>query len=141
MVEDIEIGSIYRINLDEKDDVTPKDGLDFRPKFFIVIGSAEYGYYVAYVLINKSINAKYLYTKALLNHQYPLRVKDYPAIFNIGPSYANLARIREMEKERLLHGASYQGKLTEKDFALIMETLRNSDVITMKEKKRYGLIE
>lgn len=76
-----------------------------------------------------------------MNHQYPLRVKDYPAIFDIDPSYANLARIREMEKERLLHEASYQGKLTEKDFALVMEALRNSDVITMKEKKRYGLIK
>lgn len=141
MAEEIEIGSIYRINLDEKDDVTPKGGLEFRPKFFIVIGSAEYGYYIAYVLINKSINTKFLYTKALLNHQYPLHIKDYPEIFDIEPSYANLARIREIDRDRLLFEASYQGKLTERDFTLVMETLRNSDVITTKEKKRYGLIK
>lgn len=50
-IEGIEVGSIYRVELDEKDDVTPKDGMDYRPKFFIVIGNADYGYYVAYVLI------------------------------------------------------------------------------------------
>ena len=136
----VEIGSIFRMNLDEKDDVTPKGGIDFRPKFLVVIGSAEYGYYVAYVLVNKSINEKYNYSKELKDCQFPLHVKDYPGIFKIDPSYVNLARVREMEKERLLKEAIYQGKLTERDLELIMETLRNSEVLTTKEKKRYGLM-
>lgn len=136
----VEIGSIFRMNLDEKDDVSPKDRIDFRPKFLVVIGSAEYGYYVAYVLVNKSINEKYNYSKELKDCQFPLHVKDYPDIFKIDPSYVNLARIREMEKERLLKEAIYQRKLTEGDLELIMETLRTSKVLTTKEKKRYGLM-
>ena len=136
----IEIGSIFRMNLDEKDDVTPKGGIDFRPKFLVVVGSAEYGYYVAYVLVNKGVNEKYNYSKELKDCQFPLRVKDYSGIFRIDPSYINLARIREMEKERLLNEAVYQGKLTERDLELVMESLRNSEVLTTKEKKRYGLI-
>ena len=43
----VEIGSIYKMNLDQQDDVTPKNGIDFRPKYFIIIGNADYGYYVA----------------------------------------------------------------------------------------------
>lgn len=136
----IEVGSIFRMNLDERDDVTPKGGLDFRPKFFVVIGSAEDGYYVAYVLVNKGINEKYNYSKELKDCQFPLRVKDYPGIFTLDPSYVNLARIREMERTRLLKEATYQGSLIEKDLELIMESLRNSEVLTMKEKKRYGLL-
>lgn len=138
---EIEVGYIYRINLDEKDGITPKGGIDYRPKFFIVIGSADYGYYVAYILINKSINKNYLYTKELLNCQFPLRVKDYPEILKIDPSYANLAKIREIEKERLLNEATFQGKLTAKDLELVMQALRNSETITTKEKKRYGLMK
>ena len=136
----VEIGSIFRMNLDEKDDVTPKGGIDFRPKFLVVIGSAEYGYYVAYVLVNKSINEKYNYSKELKDCQFPLHMKDYSDILKIDPSYVNLAGIREMEKERLLKEATYKGMLTERDLNLIMEALRNSEVLTTKEKKRYGLV-
>lgn len=135
----VEIGSIYKMNLDQQDDVTPKNGIDFRPKYFIIIGNADYGYYVAYILINKNINNNFLYSKELLDCQFPLRVKDYPGIFKIDPSYANLARIREMEREKLLREATYQGKLTEKDLDLIIKALINSKIITPKEKRRYGL--
>ena len=45
-----------------------------------------------------------------------------------------------MERTRLLKEATYQGSLIEKDLELIMESLRNSEVLTMKEKKRYGLL-
>lgn len=136
----VDIGSIYKMNLDQQDDVTPKDGMNFRPKYFIIIGNADSGYYVAYVLINKSINEKHLCSKELLDCQFPLRVKDYPHILKIDPSYANLARIREMERERLLKDATYQGKLIKQDLDMIINALVNSKVITPKERKRYGLI-
>ena len=67
-------------------------------------------------------------------------MKDYPEIFKIDPSFANLAKIREIEQERLLKEASYQGKLTEKDLYLILESLKNSEILTVKEKKRFGFI-
>lgn len=136
----IEIGAIYRMNLDENDEVTPKDGMNYRPKFLIIVGNADYGYYVAYVLVNKNVNQKFLYSKELLDCQYPLHMKDYPEIFKIDPSFANLAKIREIEQERLLKEASYQGKLTEKDLYLILESLKNSEILTVKEKKRFGFI-
>ena len=44
--------------------------------------------------------------------------KDYPDILKIDPSNANLAKIREIEKERLLREATYQGKLVAKDLIL-----------------------
>lgn len=134
------VGMIYKMNLDEIDDVTPKGGLTYRPKYFIIIGSADYGYYVAYILINKSINLKYSYSKELLDCQFPLRVNDYPNIFNIDPSFANLSRIREMDRDRLLKEATYQGQLTAKDLEQILYALKSSKVISAKAKKRYGLV-
>ena len=134
------VGSIYKMNFDGNQDVTPKGGIDYRPKYFIIIGSAEYGYYVAYILINKSINKKFNCTKDLLDCQFPLRVQDYPTIFKIDPSYANLARIREIECAKLLDEAKYCGELTDKDLALIISSLKKSKVISLKEKKRYGLL-
>lgn len=46
----VKVGMIYKMNLNETDSITPKGGLDYRPKFFIIIGSADYGYFVAYIL-------------------------------------------------------------------------------------------
>lgn len=40
-----------------------------------------------------------------------------------------------IEKVRLLREATYQGKLVAKDLNLIIEALRNSEIITNKEKK------
>jgi hypothetical protein len=140
MEANITVGSIYRMSMDEEQDVTPKDGMKFRPKYFIIIGSAEYGYYIAYVLINKSINKNYIYTKELLDCQYPLSTKDYPRIFKINPSYVNLARIREIELTKLVANAEFCGELTVKDLPLILDSIRNSRVITTKEKRRYGLL-
>lgn len=76
----------------------------------------------------------------MLNSQFPLRQADYPAILKIDPSYVNLGRIREMERERLDREAFYQGKLTDRDLELILTTLRESEVITPKEKKKYGIL-
>ena len=33
-----------------------------------------------------------------------------------------------------------KGKLTEKDLYLILESLKNSEILTVKEKKRFGFI-
>lgn len=136
----IRLGSIYRKKMDGADDVTPKGGMSFRPKFFVIIGSVEDGYFVAYVLVNKSINEKFICSRELLDCQFPLRVKDYPGIFTIDPSYLNLSRIREMEMKTLLSEATYCGKLTDSDLRLVMQTLKDSPVLTAKEKRRYGLL-
>lgn len=135
------VGAIYKIKMDLKDGVTPKNGMTFRPKFFVIVGTAEYGYYVAYILVNKDINEKFIDSKELLDCQFPLKMKDYKGIFKIDPSYANLSKIREMEKERLLKEAVYQGHLTESDLTLIMQSIEKSNVITTAEKRRYGIIK
>lgn len=136
----IRVGSIYRKKMDETDDVTPKGGMSFRPKFFVIVGSAEDGYFVAYVLVNKSINEKFICSKELLDCQFPLRIKDYPGIFTIDPSYLNLSRIREMELKTLLSEATYCGRLTDSDLRLVIQALKDSPVLTTKEKRRYGLL-
>lgn len=136
----IKIGSIYKKNMDESEDITPKGGMSFRPKYFVIVGSSEHGYYVAYVLVNKSINTNFICTKELLDTQYPLRIKDYPGIFTIDPSYLNLSRIREMEVTTLLSDATYCGELTDSDLCLVMQALKESPVLTGREKRRYGLL-
>ena len=54
-------------------------------------------------------------------------------ILKIDPNYANLAKIREIEKERLLREATYQEKFVAKDLNLIIEALRNLEIITNKK--------
>ena len=39
----IEIGQIYRIKADESNGITPKAGMLFRPKYFVVVGFDNQG--------------------------------------------------------------------------------------------------
>lgn len=41
---------------------------------------------------------------------------------------------------KILSEAAYCGKLTDLDLDLILQTLRESPVLTNKEKRRYGLL-
>lgn len=49
---EIQLGDIYFIPLTRDDDVTPKGGYDHRNKYCFVVGFSEYGFYVAYFLMN-----------------------------------------------------------------------------------------
>lgn len=136
----IEIGSIFKCNLNAEDGITPKGGYDSRSKFFVVIGNPEYGYYVAYVIVNSEYNTKFITTRELLDAQFPLKREDYPEIFKKKEtSYLDLSKIRKMDAERLNREGELMGKLTERDLELVMTTLRESDLLSPKEKKYYGL--
>lgn len=139
---DIQLGDIYFIPLTRDDDVTPKGGYDHRNKYCFVVGFSEYGFYVAYFLMNSKINTKYNHTFERLSCQYPLTRADYPSIImpDKDPSYLDLGHVREIEKTRLLTEGEYRGSLTKSDHCNIFEWLRNSEQYSPKMKQRYGWI-
>lgn len=136
----IKIGDIFYIPLTRNDDVTPKGGYEKRNKYCFIVGFSDYGYYVAYFLMNSAINSKFLNTHDRLSCQYPLTHKDYPEMIQPekDPSFLDLGHVREMEKERLLATGEYKGSLTSRDLDNIMMWLRDSDFYSVKQKKRYG---
>lgn len=138
----VNLGDIYYIPLTQEDDVTPKGGLDHRNKYCFVVGFSEYGYYVVYFLMNSQPNPKYINTNELLSCQYPLSRKDYPAIIkpDKDPSFLDLGHAREIEKTRLFRDGEYRGSLTATDHQNIFQWLRDSELYSPKQKKRFGWI-
>jgi hypothetical protein len=131
------IGAIFKMPLDEKDGITPKNE-EKRQKFFIIVGFTATGDIVGVVIINKNIN-KYYYANELYQHHYPFNVAKYNGIFTRN-CFANCAEIKPLPRERVLKEANYIGKIHNDDFELIYEHLVNSDTITQKDKKEYGMI-
>lgn len=139
----IQLGDIYYIPLTQDDDVTPKGGLDHRNKYCFVVGFSEYGFYVAYFLMNSEINLKYINTHDRLSCQYPLTHADYPAIIkpDKDPSYLDLGHVREIEKTRLLTEGELCGSLTASNHSNIFQWLRDSEQYSPKQKRRYGWLQ
>lgn len=136
----IQLGDIYYIPLTREDDITPKGGYDHRNKYCFVVGFSEYGFYVAYFLMNSEINGKFINTFERLSCQYPLTHADYPSIIRPekDPSYLDLGHVREIEKTRLEAEGQFCGALTPADHRNIFEWLRDSEQYSPKMKRRYG---
>ena len=56
----IEIGQIYRIKADESNDITPKAGLLFRAKYFVVMGFDIQGNIYGGVVFDSVINRNFV---------------------------------------------------------------------------------
>lgn len=77
------------------------------------------------------------YSDSFLSAQYLLRQTDYPEFLDYD-SFVDCGMLFSIPLEKLLKG-EYFGKLTGKDLNGIFETLRTTDTLTGKEKKRYGI--
>ena len=116
----ISLGDIYYLPLTQDDDVTPKGGLDHRNKYCFIVGFSEYGFYVAYFLMNSEINQRHINTYERLSCQYPLSHADYPTIIkpDKDPSYLDLGHVREMEKTRLINQGIFIIRVSLKELSL-----------------------
>ena len=136
-------GDVYSIALDEeRDAITPKNGRDNRRKYCVVIGTPDYGYYVAYLIVNHEINMNFNTTREAIDGFFPITHADYPEFIlpKYDPSWVDTNRVREMSAERMLNEGTFVCRLTDKDLSLILQTLANSTVLTPKEKRRYGVL-
>lgn len=138
----VEIGDIYKIPLNERDNITVKDGLDHRNKYCFIVGFCEYGFYVVYFILNHELNQKFINTNERLSCQYPISRKDYPNIIyeDYDPSYLDLGTVRLMEKERMLRDGTYMGKLIESDLSNILYWLKETDQYSPNQKRKFGWI-
>jgi hypothetical protein len=136
--EQLKIGTIFKMSMDEKHGITPKHGQKSRDKFFIVIGFTDDGNIIGVVIINKEIN-EHDYTPELYVGHYELRLSNYKGVLERN-SFACCNRIKELNRGEVASNASFEGCLIEDDYNLIMEHLKESKIITPKTKKKFGLI-
>jgi hypothetical protein len=133
------IGTILYMVLDQNDGITPKYGYSDRKKYFIIIGFTPEGNAVGSLLINSDINPHVIRTEELISCQYPVKKADYPDVLEYN-SYIDCSEIFEIRKEKIMTEGAVKGHLTEQDKELVINFLKETEVITTKEKKRYGIL-
>jgi hypothetical protein len=130
-------GSIFKMPLSEEEGITPKDGQAYRNKYFVVVGFTSDGNVAGVIIINSNIN-KYNYAKGVYTAHYPLKSSEYKDIFSKN-CFANCTAIKPVLREKICEYATYAGKLKERDFELVYEHIVNSEIISIKDKKRYNI--
>ena len=127
-------GSVVYLALGESEGLRLCDGYDVRNKFITIIGTLPDGTVVGSLRVNTRANVG---NDKLDQCQYPLKTERYAWLDY--SSWLDCSRIITIERSKVLSG-KYCGALDETDFGLVMQCIRQTDLISNKTKKKFGII-
>lgn len=133
--DNVKIGNVYFIPLDERNGITPKDGDPSRNKFFIVLGFDADGNVVGGVVINSNINHRL--PSIVTDYYLPITVEQCPFLKH--NSYVNCSVIIVTERDKFTNG-SYRGEIS--DPALmrsIIDTMKDSPTVIKQQMDDFGI--
>ena len=137
--EKLEIGTLIRTVISIDEGLVFKDGRKQKPKKMVIIGvDSERQICYGSVLVNTKMIPKSAYSEAFLATQYLLLQTNYPDFLKYD-SYVDCGMLFSIPLKKLLEG-EYFGKLTEADLQGIFDILKTTETLTVKEKKRFGII-
>lgn len=132
-------GSVFRMHLDEEEGVKGKNhGENGRNKYFVVLGVANDGSVIGFVLINSHVNANL--PDELKDLHYPINVSSYP--FLKRNSFVNCSIIKEINRSKfslLFSPNSKKGEIKEEDMDMIIGAVKSSPSIPPKLLKKFGI--
>lgn len=134
--DNIKVGNVYLINLDQQNGITPKNGDLTRDKFFIVLGFDNGGNVIGGLVINSKIN--YNLPSSVTDYQLPIKVEQCPFLkYN---SFVNCSKIIVANKAKFTKN-TYRGEISDPEFIdLLINTVKESPTVNTKLLKRFGLI-
>lgn len=137
--EKLNIGSLIRTVISIDEGLVFKDARKQKPKKMVIIGvDSERQICYGSVLVNTRMSQKSAYSESFLATQYLLLQTNYPDFLKYD-SYVDCGMLFSIPLKKLLEG-EYFGKLTEADLQGIFDILKTTETLTVKEKKRFGII-
>ena len=134
--DNIKVGNVYLISLDQQNGITPKNGDLTRDKFFIVLGFDQEGNVIGGLVINSNIN--YNLSSNVTDYQLPIKVEQCPFLKH--NSFVNCSKIIVANKTKFTKKA-YRGEISDsKLMGLIVSTVKGCPTMNEKQLKRFGLI-
>lgn len=134
-----EIGDIICARLDSDDGLILTKGYSSRRKYIVVVGFTPEGIALGALLINSKIDPSKR-SPELLDSQYPLLARNYTTLLRYD-SWLDCSDIFELSKDKIKEKGGYLiGKLNENDKERVMSCLKESDLIDVFTKQRFGLI-
>ena len=134
--DNIKVGNVYLINLDQQNGITPKNGDLTRDKFFVVLGFDNEGNVIGGLVINSKIN--YNLPSSVTDYQLPIKVEQFPFLkYNY---FVNCSKLIVANKAKFTKN-SYRGEISDPEFIdLLINTVKESPTVNTKLLKRFGLI-
>ena len=133
--QSVQIGDIYKIKATEENGITPKDGLDYRYKYFIVMGKAADGSIYGCAAFDSEVNRDYLqpgseeFYLGVEAGRYPFLKKD---------SVIDCLKLKPATATKLLLG-KFMGQILEEDYNRILALVRMSPRHPFMYLKMLGL--
>lgn len=130
----IKIGDVFRIKMNRKNGIIPKQGDDSRNKFFIVLGFDSEGNIYGGVIINSSINQRV--PQAVKDWQMPIRCSKYT--FLEYDSFVDCSKLKCASIEKF-NTWKYLGSIELEDVELIIGAIKESPNETPEHLAMFGL--
>lgn len=123
----IKAGDVYRIKMDNKDGITPKDADEYRCKYIIILGYDGDSFYGAVATNTKD------HPLVPAAFQYPIELNKYKC-------FANCYKLHEVSEKRLTKDC-YMGNISEEDIELIIGCVKTSPMISRKTLEKFRIIK
>ena len=141
LLDAVEEGDVFRLNLSKAEGIIPKKaGDEGRKKYFVVVGKDKEGNAIGFVLINSEINKHLPECRRKLH--YLLKATDYDFLEE-QDRYVDCSDFKKISKERfseLFSGDKLKGNINKDDLAEIRKAICSYENISMKLLKRFGLM-
>lgn len=135
--ENLVRGNVIYIPLSAEEGLVVTGGYTERKKFVTIIGETSDGFVIGSLLINTDPHDA---TPELGACQFPLKLKDYPSILDYD-SWLDCSQLFRIAKKKVLSRGGFCGSIIQSDWDLIVPFLRETEAISTKEKREFGIIE
>jgi hypothetical protein len=137
--DDLHVGDILSLEMDEKDGLKLRGGYKTRDKFVVVIGINSKGDAIGALLINSEID----YTKdtpELKPFQYPMKQARYPEILDYD-SWLDCTDLFLLKSRKIVaKKAEFKCRVQDDDFLNVLGLVRDYEGIARHIKVKYGII-
>lgn len=130
----IEIGNVYRIQMDKSNGINPKPGDTSRNKFFVVLGFDEEGNIYGGVIINSNINQRV--PDSVKDWQMPIKQSKYK--FLDYDSFVDCSKLKCTSIDKFGKW-QFIGIILQEDIELIIGTIKESPNETPEHLALFGL--
>lgn len=129
-------GEIILIDADKRGGFKPSNTGLRQKKFVVILGEDDSGVTYGVLLVNSHDYASL--GDVVRNHSYPISPVDYP--FLSRPSYIYCGSILRIDKNRFSEARIKSvATVRPEDMELIITTILDSPIISINEKKRFGI--
>ena len=134
--DNLNVGDVHLLNLDQKNGITPKAGDATRNKFFIILGFDNEGNVIGGLVINSNINNNL--PTSVTDYQLPVTVEQLSFLEH--NSFINCSRIIVAKRSKF-NKNTYRGAISDAEMMKqIINTVKESPTISKKQLREFGII-